>query len=125
MRLLALVALVLVLAPHSVLAAGPITSGTTVAGSIGGPSYLETWTFSGTAGNRIIVTAITTSGGLNTSIVLKQPVGGAIEANTNSGDRLDWQLAATGTYTIQVRARNVGSPAVYEAYRNKTFIITQ
>ncbi|HEX6791419.1 MAG TPA: FlgD immunoglobulin-like domain containing protein [Candidatus Krumholzibacteria bacterium] len=99
---LVLIALCALLASSSVFAAGPITSGTTVSGSVSGPSYLESWTFSGTAGNRILVTAITTSGALNTSIVLKAPGGGAVEANTNSGDRLDWQLVATGTYTIQI-----------------------
>jgi hypothetical protein len=89
------------LAASSAFAAGPITSGTTVAGSVTGPGYFESWTFSGTAGQRVIVTAITTSGTLNTGIVLKAP-GGSVELDTNGGDRLDWQLVATGTYTIEV-----------------------
>ncbi|HET6349318.1 MAG TPA: hypothetical protein VFH88_09580, partial [Candidatus Krumholzibacteria bacterium] len=83
-------------------AGGAITSGTTTAGTVSGPSYIDAWTFSGTSGNRIVITAITTSGSLNTNIVLKAP-GGAVETTSGSGDRLDWQLASTGTYTVQIQ----------------------
>ena len=106
------IALSFVLASSAALAGGPIASGTTGAGSVSGPSYLEAWTFSGTAGIRIIVNAIATGGLLNTSIVLKAP-GGAVEANTNSGDRLDWQLAATGTYTIEVQDYGLNDTGTY------------
>jgi hypothetical protein len=111
-RILALIALCFLPASRVALAAGPITSGTTTSGSVSGPSYLESWTFSGTTGHRVIITAITTSGALNTNIVLKAP-GGGVEANTNSGDRLDWQLAATGTYTIEVQDFGLNDTGAY------------
>jgi hypothetical protein len=42
---------------------------------------------------------------------------------SNDGN-FPWTPDAAGTYTVQVRARNAGSPAAYEAYRSKTFSIT-
>ena len=115
LRPLPILALFLCLASSFAHAAGPITSGTTTTGSVTSPTYLESWTFSGTAGNRIVVSAITTSGSMNTNIVLRAPGGGAVEANTNSGDRLDWTLVATGTYTIQIedyQLNDIGSYAM-------------
>src|SRR5688572_8943656 len=115
LRPLPILALFLCLVSSFAHAAGPITSGTTTTGSVTSPTYLESWTFSGTAGNRIVVSAITTSGSMNTNIVLRAPGGGAVEANTNSGDRLDWTLVATGTYTIQIedyQLNDIGSYAM-------------
>ncbi len=41
-----------------------------------------------------------------------------------SSGSFPWTPAEAGSYTIQVRARNVGSPAVYEAARSKVFSIS-
>lgn len=104
MRLRHLVSLLLGLLPTlaatSSLAAGPITSGTTVAGTLAGPTFTETWTFSGTTGQAVLIGAVATSGSVNTNIVLKAP-GGTIVVNT-SADRAEFQLTANGTYTIEI-----------------------
>ena len=102
-------------------AAGPITSGTTVAGSVSGPSYIESWTFSGTAGNRVIANAITTGGLMNTTLVLRGPGGGSIVLDTQSGDRLDYQLASTGTFTLEVQDYGLNDVGTYAlAFTNIT-----
>ncbi len=92
-------------------AGGPITSGSTVAGSVAGPTFLETWTFSGTSGNRVVITAVATSGAMTTTIVLKAP-GGSTETSTTA-DRLEWQLLATGTYTIQIEDTGLNDAGTY------------
>src|SRR5437867_933837 len=82
---------------------GPINSGETRSGTITGPSFLDTWTFQGTAGDWIIITAVTTSGALDTAICLYPPDGGPVEAcPPNAGDFLDHQLAQSGLYTIVI-----------------------
>jgi hypothetical protein len=86
-RLFSVLALILavVFTSRSAAAGGPLSSGSTVAGSVAGPTFLEQWTFTGTAGQRIIVVAVTTNGLLNTDIVLKAP-GGSTEASSPAGD---------------------------------------
>jgi hypothetical protein len=42
-----------------------------------------------------------------------------------SSESFPWTPTEAGTYTIHVRARNVGSTVAYEAYQNRTFSITQ
>lgn len=86
-RLFSVLALILAVlfTSRSAAAGGPLSSGSTVAGSVAGPTYLEQWTFTGTAGQRIIVVAVTTNGLLNTDIVLKAP-GGSTEASSPAGD---------------------------------------
>lgn len=60
---------------------GPINSGETKIGlSITAPSYLDTWTFHGNTGDRAVINAVTTSGSLDTRIVVYPPGGGAAEA---------------------------------------------
>src|SRR3989442_548760 len=84
---------------------GPISSGETKSGTITGPSFLDTWTFQGTAGDWIIITAVTIpgSGTLNTAICLYPPDGGPAEVcPPNAGDFLDHQLAQSGLYTIVI-----------------------
>jgi FlgD Ig-like domain len=122
LRLVVLAAsLSLALITNAARAGGPIVSGNTVAGNITGPSYIESWTFSGTAGNRVLVTAITTSGALNTNIVLKAPGGGAVVANTSSGDGLDYQLASTGTFTLEIQDYALANAGGYAlAFTNVT-----
>ncbi|MFN0150175.1 MAG: hypothetical protein ACKVU1_05615, partial [bacterium] len=111
-----LMVLALVVSARPALAGGPITSGSTVAGSLAGPSFLESWTFSGTSGQRVLISAVTTSGAVNTNINLKAP-GGASVAST-SADRLEWQMLSTGTYTIEITDVGVNDPGAY----NLTFV---
>jgi len=86
---------------------GPINSGETKIGfAISAPSYLDTWTFEGSAGDRVLITAEPTSGSLDSCIDLYPPGGGEKEASSGLGDALDHQLQQTGLYTI----------VVYDAY---------
>jgi hypothetical protein len=63
----------------------------------------DAYTFSGTAGQRVVVTGVATGAGThNTSLALYPPGGFVAEVNSNSGDRIDVQLQRTGTYTILV-----------------------
>jgi hypothetical protein len=80
-------------------AGGPITSGSSVAGNLTGPSYSETWTFSGTLGDHVVFTAITPGGAVTTNLTLRAP-GGAVA--TSGSNRLDFQLTASGTWSIVV-----------------------
>ncbi|NOT32643.1 MAG: T9SS type A sorting domain-containing protein [Candidatus Eisenbacteria bacterium] len=97
--MLALCSLLATAAPAA-FAAGPLTSGTVVSGTIAGPTFTETWTFSGSNGQRVLISAVTTSGAPNTSIVLRAP-GGTVTWNS-SADRLDFQLTANGTWTVEI-----------------------
>ena len=103
--------LFLMLAVGMARAAGPITSGSTEAGSLSGPGFSETWTFSGTIGDRVLIGAVTTSGSVNTSITLKAP-GGANEFVTTN-DRIDHALMNTGTYTIVIEDVGLNDAGTY------------
>jgi FlgD Ig-like domain len=81
-------------------AGGAITSGSTVAGSVAGPTFSETWTFTGNTNDEVVFTAVTTSGALNTNLVLKAP-GGAVVSTTTT-DRTDFKLTSSGTWTIVI-----------------------
>ena len=103
---------VLALAANSAsLAAGPITSGQLLAGSISGPSYSEVWTFSGTAGNRVLIAAVTTSGALNTVIRLSNPA--STEVVNTSADFVDYQLLSSGTYTLTIEDSGLNDAGSY------------
>ncbi len=89
-------AAILVFAPDIFAAdRGPINTGETRVGlDISAPSYMDTWTFEGIVGDRIIITAVTTSGSLNMAIYLYPPDSGPAETSTSPwGDILDWQLS--------------------------------
>ncbi|MBI4685126.1 MAG: hypothetical protein HY755_07985 [Nitrospirae bacterium] len=61
---------------------GPINSGETKIGiDLVGPSYMDTWTFTGNVGDQVIINAVTISGALDTHIVLYPPGGGPAEAD--------------------------------------------
>src|SRR5262249_43573229 len=106
------VALSLCLVAGAAVAGAAITSGSPVAGNVTNPTYLEDWTFTGTAGQRILVTAVTTSGTLDTNILLKKPGGGVLETSTQF-DRLDWVLTASGTYTIEIQDVGLNDAGTY------------
>ncbi len=93
---------------------GPIASGETRNGELTGPSFMDSWTFTGTAGDRVVINAVVTSGAANTFIDLYPPGGGAEEATTYPfGDQLDHQLAQTGEYTILVQDYQLDHPGTY------------
>lgn len=83
---------------------GAIVSGETHSGQqITGAGQRDSWTITGNAGDRLLITAVTTSGALNTVITLYPPGGGAAEASTAPwGDHLDHQIQLTGEYTVVV-----------------------
>lgn len=93
---------------------GPIEPGETKAGiQISGFPYRDTWTFSGNAGDRVIINAVTTSGNLNTMIVLYPPGGANREVDSNSGDQLEWQLQTNGLYTILIEDWDLSKTGTY------------
>ena len=100
------------------LAGGAVTSGQTVAGTVSGPTFLESWTFSGTAGQRIIITAVRATGAMDTNIRLRQGAN-ADEINASS-DRSEVQLAHTGTYTL-----DVGFPVGINDARTESLVIEE
>jgi hypothetical protein len=82
---------------------GTINSGETRIGlGIAAPSYMDTWTFEGNAGDRILVRVRTTSGSLDTVIYLYPPGSGSAEESVWNAV-LSWQLEQTGLYTINIR----------------------
>jgi hypothetical protein len=118
MMLLALPATLLFI--HGILAAdrGQINSGETHIGlNISAPSYMDTWTFEGNVGDRIIITAVPTSGTLDTYISLYPPDGGPVEASTPF-DKLDCQLQKSGLYTIVIEDIGLNDAGTY----NITFL---
>ncbi|MEZ4649118.1 MAG: FlgD immunoglobulin-like domain containing protein [Candidatus Eisenbacteria bacterium] len=99
------------LAGGSALAGGPIVSGETQPGTLTNPTYLESWTFSGTSGHRVLLSAVRTSGSLDTRIRLRNP-GGTEVVNTNT-DRVDYQLLDTGTYTLDIEDVGLNDAGTY------------
>lgn len=94
-------------------AGGPIASGETLAGTITAQAFSESWAFTGTTNDRVVIAAANTSGTPNTRIRLYPPTGGAAVVNTPS-DRADYQLLETGTYTIVVEEDNFGTTGGYD-----------
>ena len=96
---------------------GPISSGETLKGSIL-VSDMDAYQFYGEAGDRAIISAVTTSGLLNTEIILVDP-DFVNETNTQpGGDLLDHVLQKTGTYTILVQDAGLDNTGSY----NITFL---
>jgi len=80
---------------------GPIVSGSIKSGTISGPGDFDTYTFTGSNGDHVILGAVATGGGLNTNINLYPPGGGAAIVGS-SADRQDATLTADGTWTVVV-----------------------
>ncbi|HEY5997777.1 MAG TPA: hypothetical protein VI078_00550 [bacterium] len=119
-RLIAVIAVLGTLGPASAEAAG-IASGETrsglLLGGTGGNNREETWTFTGSAGDRVVVaTAQDGSGGVQPEIVLAGPgPAPAIASATGSFSmfRLTHQLPADGEYTITVRDNGANNDGYY------------
>jgi hypothetical protein len=90
-------------------AGGSINSGETKSGNIAGPSYQDTWTFDGTAGERVVFSFAHTSPPQSDltwkEIFLYPPDGGQYEAYVMQYPNaiLDHQLAQSGQYTVVVQ----------------------
>ncbi|MDY6836871.1 MAG: hypothetical protein SWH78_02755, partial [Thermodesulfobacteriota bacterium] len=112
-----LLLLVFWLFPQAVRAAdmGDILPGETKSGSLTAPSFLDSWTFDGSTGDRVVITAVRTGGDNRPEIVLYPPGGGPAEAYTYdlSGSRLDHQLEQSGLYTIIVQDHNLDHSGTY------------
>jgi hypothetical protein len=81
-----------------------LASGQTVAGSIGAAGEADSYTFSASTGDRVIINAVATGGDLDTSIALYSPTGAEV-ATSASSDQLSSVLAEAGTYTVAVSDR--------------------
>jgi hypothetical protein len=93
---------------------GEFFSGETKIGySINSPSYMDTWNFQGQTGDRVIITAVKTSGNLDTEILLYPPGGGSVEAYTPFSDKLDHQLLDTGLYTVLIQDYGLNDSGTY------------
>ena len=104
----------------AVWAGGVINSAETKTGSFTAPSYQDAWTFSGQAGDRVIITATGTVSGVYPEIYLYPPGStpgiDPSEVSTigvGSSKRLDHQLLQTGMYTIVVQEWNLDTAGGY------------
>ena len=93
---------------------GPIVSSDVVSGTASGPADFDAYTFTGTASQRVLVSGLATAGaGYNTNILLYPPGGGLSAAQTFTGDLLDFQLTATGTWTIVIEDNGLDTPGSF------------
>jgi hypothetical protein len=79
---------------------GVITCGETESDEIAAPAEQDTWTFSGQAGERVLIDAERTSGSLDPRIELYPPGGGGSVASDDQF--VSCKLPQSGTYTIRV-----------------------
>ena len=86
---------------------GAISSGETRSGSITNPSQTDSFAFTGTVGQTVIIIASRESGGFNPEINLYAP-NGILEKSVNCGKYgaatsiQNYQLLQSGTYTIEI-----------------------
>ena len=92
----------------SVLAAdmGTLSCGETSSGEITVAGQKDTWTFSGSAGDRIVIDAEAT-GSLSPYVSLFPPDGGSIL--TGASERVEYQLSQSGIHSIEVSGNSTGS----------------
>jgi predicted RNase H-like HicB family nuclease len=87
-------------------AGGGIGCDETRTGRLDPPSYQDSWTFDGNAGDRVVITTIGTSGGVVPWIYLYPPNSNDPEGSALGSlpyKRLDHQLLESGTYTILIQ----------------------
>jgi len=90
---------------------GSISSGQTVSGVISAVGEKDSWTFTGQAGDRIILDVENTSGSLNSYYLFYPPDGGTYELS-----QYQWAehvLAQSGTYTIVVYDNDLAHTGSY------------
>ena len=92
---------------------GPIRSGETKSGfQLAGPSFIDTWTFNGNAGDRVLIGAEPTSGSTRVFISLYPPDSGPREAYGEQA--LDHQLRQTGLYTMVIEEYGRDAESTYD-----------
>jgi hypothetical protein len=74
---------------------------------------MDAYTFNGTNGNRLLMTAVATGGvGYNTTVYLYPPNGGALATSTFA-DRMEFKLSASGTWVVLVEDNSDDTPGSY------------
>jgi hypothetical protein len=106
-----------------------ITSGQTIFGAINLPSDFDAYQIYIQSADRVIVSAVTTSGTLDTKIILYPPEGGPVEAQSlctdimgfynGCRDQLDIQLQQTGLYTIVIQDYSINHSGDYNVSLTK------
>src|SRR5262249_12108789 len=72
---------------------GAIASNQTLAGTTNVVGDFDAYTFTGTIGNRIVMTGISTGGPSYTPVIYLYPPGGGTYVTASSSGRIDYQLA--------------------------------
>ncbi len=89
---------------------GPIASAETVLGTVNAQTDMDAYTFSGTAGQRVIAPVAAFPGPLNPQLILVSPTGTQSPADT--GGTINAVLESSGTYIARVEALSTSSPAM-------------
>jgi hypothetical protein len=99
---------------------GGINSGETKTGVNYTAPELDSWTFQGTEGERILINSLNTSGNLDTKIIIYPPGGGVAEVLSSQdwyyltwADQIDWQLQQTGLYTVVIQDGGLVNSGTY------------
>ena len=93
---------------------GEIACGETASGEIAAPGEEDTWTFSASDGDRILLSVIATSGALYPYVVVYAPDGSQEAADYY---HIDQEVSQTGTYTVVICDGDTGS---YDVFRDDT-----
>jgi len=82
-------------------------------------SDMDVYHFYGEVGDRVIISAVTTSGVLNTEIILIDPDFSDEATSQPGGDILDHNLIKSGLYTIVVQDNGLDNSGLYNITLNK------
>src|SRR5262249_52496375 len=81
----------------------------------------DAFMFTGTIGNRVLLTGISTGGPSYAPTIYLYPPGGGSYVTSATGGRIDYQLAASGTYVVVVQDQTQLNTGTYElSYLNVT-----
>ncbi len=100
--------------PFSAYAQTPIACGQTLAGNIASPAQRDSYTFSGNAGEAVIITAVGLASPLCTYAELYNSSGTRLTFNNCNGTTGSFALPATGTYTISIFDAGLNDTGNYE-----------
>jgi hypothetical protein len=93
---------------------GPILVGLNVAGTINALADFDGFTFTGHAGQTAALTAITTSGAMNTFLSLYPP-GGGTALTATATDNVSVPLTLDGTYTVVIEDQAQDQTGTYSS----------
>jgi len=99
---------------------GLLSSGQTLSGQTTA-SDRDLFHLYGQAGDRVLIAAVATGGGLNTGVYLYPPGGGPVEAGSYWGyeDTIDHQLEQSGLYTVVVQDYGLDASGTYNVSLTK------